>query len=158
MSKAQAEVTGCPVDATFQLIGKKWTVLLIRDMMRGIKRFNQFLASVPELNPKTLAVRLKEMERSGLVERRVIAGTPVHTEYTLTEKGRALQPVLNAMVAYASRWCSESIFSDGRPRSFEEFLQMAKGSHYAQWREWIKAALPAEPMAAEVPKRKPKRN
>jgi DNA-binding HxlR family transcriptional regulator len=77
----------CPVDTTSKIIGKKYTVLLIRNMLSNHKRFNQFLESIEGMNQKILSTRLKEMEREGLVTRRVYAEMPLRVEFFLQKKG-----------------------------------------------------------------------
>lgn len=106
----------CPVDNTLKIIGKKFTVLLIRNMLSNQTRFNQFLESIEGMNQKILSARLKEMERDGLIERKVYAETPIRVEYSITEKGRALEPILDQMSAYSMRYCAKDIFKDGKPR------------------------------------------
>ena len=81
----------CPVDNTFSLIGKKFTVLILRNMMSNQTRFNQFIESIEGINPKTLSTRLKEMEKNGLIHRKIYHETPIRIEYYLTEKGRTPQ-------------------------------------------------------------------
>lgn len=111
----------CPVDNTFRVVGKKFTVLILRDMMNFHKsRFNQFLESVEGINPKTLSVRLKDMERNGLIQRKVYAETPIRIEYYITEKGKALKPILEQMAAFSIQYCCEDVFKDGKPRTFRE--------------------------------------
>ena len=82
---------------------------------RGHKRFNQFL-EIEGINAKILSARLKEMELDGLVERRIFAESPVRVEYTLTEKGLALEPILEQMSAYSMKFYAKEVFKDGRPR------------------------------------------
>ena len=111
----------CPVDNTFSVVGKKFTVLILRDMMNFHKsRFNQFLESVEGINPKTLSVRLREMEKNGLIERKVFPETPIRIEYYITEKGKALKPILEQMAAFSIQYCCEDVFKDGKPRTFRE--------------------------------------
>lgn len=111
----------CPVDNTFRVVGKKFTVLILRDMMNLHKsRFNQFLESVEGINPKTLSVRLREMERNGLIQRKVFPETPIRIEYYITEKGKALKPILEQMAAFSIQYCCEDVFKDGKPRTFRE--------------------------------------
>ncbi len=111
----------CPVDNTFRVVGKKFTVLILRDMMNFHKsRFNQFLESVEGINPKTLSVRLREMEKNGLIQRKVYAETPIRIEYYITEKGKALKPILEQMAAFSIQYCCEDVFKDGKPRTFRE--------------------------------------
>ncbi len=111
----------CPVNNTFKIVGKKFTVLIIRNMLYlNQTRFNQFLDSVEEINPKTLSVRLREMEKDGLIERKVYHETPVRIEYFLTEKGMALKPILEQMGDFSMRYCCGDVFKDGKPRTWEQ--------------------------------------
>jgi len=109
----------CPVDNTFKIIGKKFTLHILRNMtMLGQTRFNQFLESVEGINPKTLSVRLREMERNGLISRKIYPETPIRIEYTITEKGKALKPIVEQMAAFSMKYCCEDVFKDGKPRTF----------------------------------------
>lgn len=111
----------CPIDNTFKLIGKKYTIHILRNMVQlDQKRFNEFLASIDGLNPKTLSARLREMEGSGMIKRTVYAGSPVQVEYFMTEKGKALTPILDQMAAYSMRYCSKDVFKDGKPRGYKQ--------------------------------------
>ena len=111
----------CPVDNTFKIIGKKFTIHILRNMtMLGQTRFNQFLESVEGINPKTLSVRLKEMERNGLISRKIYPETPIRIEYTITEKGKALKPIVEQMAAFSMKYCCEIVFKDGKSRTFKE--------------------------------------
>ena len=103
----------CPVFNTFNIIGKKFTPLLLRNMTYlKQKRFNEFLNSIEEINPKTLSIRLKEMEKEGLIRREVYNEIPVRIEYHLTEKGKALQPILEQMALFSIKYCSEQVFEN----------------------------------------------
>ena len=112
----------CPVETTSKIIGKKYTVLLIRNMLSNHKRFNQFLESIEGMNQKILSTRLKEMEREGLVTRKVYAEMPLRVEYFLTEKGRATKPILDQMAAFSLQYCSKDVFEDGKPRSLQDVV------------------------------------
>jgi DNA-binding HxlR family transcriptional regulator len=113
----------CPIDTTFKLVGKKFTILIIREMMRDKTRFNQFLDSIEGINPKILSARLKEMERSGLIKRKVYsAETPVRIGYSLTEKGSALRSILDQMALFSMRYCAKEVFGDRRSRALETGL------------------------------------
>jgi DNA-binding HxlR family transcriptional regulator len=109
----------CPIENTFKLIGKKFTVLIIRNMMKNQTRFNQFLNSIEGINPKILSARLKEMEESGLIKRKVYSETPVKVEYFLTEKGKALKSMLDQMASFSMQYCAKDIFKDGKPRTLQ---------------------------------------
>lgn len=98
-------------------IGKKFAVLILRNMMVYKQtRFNQFLNSIDGMNPKTLAARLKELEKNGLVERNVFPDTPPRVEYRLTEKGLALRSVLEELAAFSVKQYPERIFVDRAPK------------------------------------------
>ena len=116
------KMKSCPIENTFKIIGKKFTVLILRNMINGKQnRFNQLLNSIEQGNPKTLTIRLREMEKSGLIKRKVYHHeTPVRIEYYPTEKGLALKPILDMMAAYSMKYCSKVIFKDAKPREFKE--------------------------------------
>ncbi len=111
----------CPVDNTFKIIGKKFTIHILRNItMLHQHRFNQFLESIEGINPKTLSVRLKEMEKSELINRKVFNETPIRIEYSVTEKGKALKPIIMQMAAFSMKYCSCEVFKDGKPRTVEQ--------------------------------------
>jgi DNA-binding HxlR family transcriptional regulator len=111
----------CPVDNTFKIVGKKFTLHILRNMtLLNHIRFNQFLESIEGINPKTLSIRLKEMEKSGLIKRSVYHDTPVRIEYNITEKGQALRPIIMQMAAFSMKYCSGDVFKDGKPRTVEQ--------------------------------------
>jgi DNA-binding HxlR family transcriptional regulator len=109
-----------PIDTTFKLVGKKFTILIIHEMMKNKTRFNQFVDHIQGVNPKILSARLKEMEQSGLIKRMVYSyETPVRTEYILTEKGRALKSILDQMAIFSMQYCAKDVFKDGKARTME---------------------------------------
>ncbi len=111
----------CPIDNTFSLIGKRFTIHILRDMMMFDKtRFNQFLDSIEDANPKTLSIRLKEMEQNGLISRKVYDEVPIRVEYQLTDKGRQLRPILEQMAAFSLRFCCDVVFKDKKPRTLRQ--------------------------------------
>lgn len=115
----------CPIYNTFDLIGKKFTILILRDMMLyGKTRFNELLDSVEDINSKTLSLRLREMERDGLIKRHVYPEMPLRVEYELTEKARHLRPILEQMGEFSARFCATDVFRDKRPRGFRQVLEM----------------------------------
>lgn len=87
----------CPVETTLTLISDKWKVLIIRDLMTGTKRFGELKKSIGSVSQKVLTSQLRQMEASGLVTRKVYAEVPPRVEYTLTDLGYSLQPILIAM-------------------------------------------------------------
>lgn len=119
----------CPIDNTFKIIGKKFTVHIIRNMTRlGQNRFNEFLESIEGINPKTLSTRLREMEKNGIIEKRIYPGTPVKIEYTITRKGLALKPILEAMATYSMQYCAKDVFKDGKPKILKEIYSKPQES------------------------------
>ena len=90
----------CPVEITLQLIGDKGKVLIIRDLLTGTKRVNELMRSVTGITQKVLTSHLRAMEAAGLVSRKVYAEVPTRVEYTLTETGYSLKPILDSMVAW----------------------------------------------------------
>jgi DNA-binding HxlR family transcriptional regulator len=119
------EMKCCPINYTFKFIGKKFTVLILRNMINGKQtRFNQLLNSIEKSNPKTLSTRLREMERLGLIKRKVYSNErPTRVEYSLTQKGLALQPILDMMAAYSMKYCSKDVFKDAKPREFKDIYR-----------------------------------
>lgn len=83
-------------------------------------RFNQLLESIEGINPKTLSIRLREMERNGLIERKIYPDTPPRVEYSVTEKGLALKPVILAMAEFSMKYCAKDIFKDGKSRTLKQ--------------------------------------
>jgi Predicted transcriptional regulators len=103
--KVTASERVCPrYEAAAQLLGKKWTGVILRVLMSGPRRFSDFTKLIPDVSARLVAERLKELEEHGVVERRVLPGRPVGVEYALTEKGRDLAPVVEAIQAWAQRW------------------------------------------------------
>lgn len=95
----------CPrYEKAIEVLGKKWTGLILRVLMGGPKRFSEFRAQVPELSERLLSERLKELEDAGIVRRVVHNTKPVLIEYELTEKGRALEAVVQAIQRWADEW------------------------------------------------------
>lgn len=91
------ELPACPVETTLSLIGDKWKVLILRDLMPGTKRFGELKKSIGFVSQKVLTAQLRQMEESGLLTRTVYAEVPPRVEYTLTELGYSLKPILDAM-------------------------------------------------------------
>jgi DNA-binding HxlR family transcriptional regulator len=112
----------CPINNTFNIVGKRFAILILRNMINSKQnRFNELLNSIEDGNPKTLSIRLREMEKHELIKRKVYSNEkPVRVEYRPTEKGLALQPILDAMAAYSLKYCSKDVLKDGKPREFKE--------------------------------------
>ena len=104
MEAAVKELPACPVETTLTLIGDKWKVLILRDLLSGTKRFGELKKSVGSVSQKVLTAQLRDMEKSGLVHREVYAEVPPRVEYTLTELGYSLKPILDAMWAWGESY------------------------------------------------------
>lgn len=100
----------CPVETTLTLISDKWKVLILRDLMPGTKRFGQLKKSIGTVTQKVLTAQLREMEATGLLTRTVYAEVPPRVEYTLTELGRSLKPILDAMWNWGEMYQSKKIY------------------------------------------------
>ncbi|WP_019554842.1 winged helix-turn-helix transcriptional regulator [Propionispira raffinosivorans] len=98
----------CPVETMLVLMGDKWKVLIVRDLLEGTKRFGELKKSVGTITQKVLTQNLRAMEENGLLTRKIYAEVPPRVEYTLTEVGKSLKPVLDTMYAWGERY-QESI-------------------------------------------------
>jgi DNA-binding HxlR family transcriptional regulator len=95
----------CPMAAAAKLLGDKWTLIVLRDLSRGSCRFKSLEHSGEGISPSILTARLRELEDKGLISRRSFNEIPPRVEYTLTEKGRDVLPVIDALRFYGTRWC-----------------------------------------------------
>ena len=97
MAVAAKALPACPVETTLTLISDKWKVLILRDLMPGTKRFGELKKSIGNVSKKVLTSQLRQMEESGLLTRKVYPEVPPRVEYTLTELGYSLKPILDAL-------------------------------------------------------------
>ena len=98
----------CPVCRTAEIVCSKWTMLVIRDLAEGRSRFCELERSLEGISPRTLSLRLRALEEEGIVERQTFPEVPPRVEYGLTEKGRALIPIVEAMRVYGDQWLDAS--------------------------------------------------
>ena len=96
-AKTAKDLPACPVETTLMLIGDKWKVLILRDLLPGTKRFGELKKSIGNVSQKVLTAQLRDMEENGLVSRKVYAEVPPRVEYSLTELGQSLKPILDSM-------------------------------------------------------------
>ena len=94
----------CPVCKTAEIVCAKWTLLLVRDLSEGRSRFCELERSLQGISPRTLSLRLRALEEEGIVARQTCSEVPPRVEYALTEKGRALLPIIDGMRTYGTRW------------------------------------------------------
>lgn len=98
----------CPVARALDIIGERWTILIMRDMfLFGPRRFQDLQESLSGIAPNTLSARIKTLEASGIIERKLYSEHPPRAEYSLTEKGRALGPALRALKDWGEKYTSE---------------------------------------------------
>ena len=107
----------CPVDNSLKIFGQKYALHIVRNMLvLKQRRFGQFLKSIEGINTKTLSIRLHELENSGVIKRKIINSRPPQTEYSLTDKGMALEPILADLATFSTRFEPDRVFKDRRPR------------------------------------------
>lgn len=100
----EKKLPACPVETTLMLIGDKWKVLILRDLLPGTKRFGELKKSIGTVSQKVLTAQLRDMEGKGLVHREVYAEVPPRVEYSLTELGKSLKPILDSMGAWGEEY------------------------------------------------------
>lgn len=94
----------CPVEVTLKLMGDKWKIIIVRDLLTGTKRFGELKKSIGNITQKVLTSNLRAMEESGLLTRKVYAEVPPRVEYTLTETGYSLKPILDSMATWGDNY------------------------------------------------------
>lgn len=96
--------TECSIEKALEVLDGKWTFLIIRDLFDGVKRFGELRKSLKGVSPKTLSLRLKELEKHDIIRRTAYPTVPPTVEYTLTEKGNSLRPIIKAMKLWGAKW------------------------------------------------------
>lgn len=102
--KSAKDLPACPVETTLTLIGDKWKVLILRDLLPGTKRFGELKKSIGSVSQKVLTSQLRDMEESGLLTRTVYAEVPPRVEYSLTPLGQSLRPILDALGSWGEEY------------------------------------------------------
>ena len=105
----------CPVCRTADIVCGKWTLLLVRELAEGRSRFCELERSLTGISPRTLSLRLRGLEEEGIVERHTFAEVPPRVEYALTEKGRALLPIIEGMRTYGEQWLGAACATEPAP-------------------------------------------
>ncbi|MDR1535190.1 MAG: helix-turn-helix transcriptional regulator [Planctomycetota bacterium] len=93
----KSDLPPCPVETTMQLINNKWKIFILRELLAGTKRFNELQRSITNISQKVLTQNLRSMERDGLIVRRIFAEVPPRVEYTLSDLGNSLRPIIGAL-------------------------------------------------------------
>ena len=113
----------CPINNSLKIFQQKFALNIIRNMMLLKQtKFSHFLGSVEGINTKTLSIRLKELEEYGLIKRSVTQRRPLQVEYSLTKKGKALDPILAHMAEFSAQYEPEKIFKDKKPRHMAKYF------------------------------------
>jgi len=94
----------CPVEVTLSLLGNKWKVLILKELLQGVKRFGELSRSVSGISQKMLTQQLRQMEKDDIIKRKVYAEVPPRVEYSLTDIGKSLKPILNSMSKWGSSY------------------------------------------------------
>ena len=103
----------CPVCRTADIVCAKWTLLIVRDLSEGRSRFCELERSLSGISPRTLSLRLRDLEQEGVVERQTFPEVPPRVEYALTDKGRALLPIIEDMRSFGQQWLGAECARDG---------------------------------------------
>ena len=119
----QVSYMKCPIKTSLGVLGKKRTMLIIRDIgVYKITRFNRLLESIAGSTPRILSMRLKELEKKGFIERAKEKRSPIIVPWRLTVKGKDTLPILMQLVAFGSKWCPDVVFEDKMPRKLTEIF------------------------------------
>ncbi len=104
MSNKCYDDPNCGVSQALKILGAKWTILILRDLFEGTRRFGQLQRSLAGISPKTLSLRLAELEAEGIIKKKIYAQVPLKVEYSLTEKGRSFEKVLDSMRTWGENY------------------------------------------------------
>ena len=100
-------VKGCPIERTVSILEGKWTLLILRELFTGTKRFGELRNALPGVSPKTLSERLRILEQQGIVERTIYPEVPPRVEYSLTTLGETLSPIIESLRAWGTQWADQ---------------------------------------------------
>ncbi len=114
---AYTNLSACPIATTFKILGKRWTIEIVRELFLGQTRFNELLKNVPGINSRMLSLRLGELQSYGLVGRTVTTNPSVRIKYALTKLGTDVIPVMYAAAAFSMKNFPEEVFEDGKSRT-----------------------------------------
>jgi DNA-binding HxlR family transcriptional regulator len=116
-----APICNCPIATSLSLLGKKWTMLVLRDIaMRDMGRFSQLMKGIPGITPRMLSSRLKDLEKHGMIVKTANRKSAKAAKWYPTEKGWDALPILFSYTAFGSKWFAPTVFEDGKPREISE--------------------------------------
>jgi DNA-binding HxlR family transcriptional regulator len=116
-----APLANCPIATSLGVLGRKWALLVIRDIaMRKTERFSELLRTIPGITPRVLSMRLRELDDAGIIHKVANEKSPRLVRWNLTEMGWDALPILMSYVAFGSKWYSKTVFADKRPRDVSE--------------------------------------
>ena len=131
--KPDVKFEQCPIKASMGVFGRKWTMLMLRDIgFRKIDRFNHLLESIAGLTPRVLSMRLKELEKDGIIKKISEEDSSGIVRWTLTEKGEDALPILMRLIAFGSKWYASDVFEDKVPRSLNEIFTRPEAQEIVQ--------------------------
>ncbi len=102
--KMKSNPSKCPIEKTMNVIGGKWTFLILRELFTGPKRFGEIQKSLERVSPRTLSLHLKELNDEEIITRKIYSEIPPHVEYSLTDKGKTMRPIFEAMKEWGNTW------------------------------------------------------
>ncbi|MBA3871191.1 MAG: helix-turn-helix transcriptional regulator [Anaerolineae bacterium] len=106
-------VKGCPIERTVNILEGKWTLLILRELFTGTKRFGELRSALTGVSPKTLSERLRILEQQGIVKRTIYPEVPPRVEYSLTELGETLSPIIEALRQWGTEWADQVLARTG---------------------------------------------
>lgn len=119
----ELKIKNCPIELSLTVLGRKWVIPILRDSLRGTKRFSDYLKNNPTLSTKVLSQRLVELEEYGFLTKKVISTTPLRAEYELTEKGRDVHEIIVSLAYFGLKHYRKEIFDPVPQMSFEELKE-----------------------------------
>jgi DNA-binding HxlR family transcriptional regulator len=151
------KIDGCPIAGALQMVGDKWTMLVVRDLVAGPKRTTELLEDLHPISSRTLMGRLQEMERDALILRNDYGGLPRRVEYELTERGRRLEPLLDALMRTGQALdCNECEDRKIQTGYYCDFCPLTSGEHLRSEEPLRQDDLPAPQEPTPTPVRHPR--
>jgi len=122
-TKTVSALKACPIETTFKVVGKKWTILILREMFKGFNQFNKLSENIEGINSRMLSIRLKELCRYGIIQRKIVSEEPIRIDYQLTAIGRKLRPLMTEASKFSLSCLPSEVYRDGRPRTSKQITK-----------------------------------